>query len=155
MSVAVFPPWWFVLRCASIEACVQLGGVKSWWENCGLQEGLDQWVLPGTAATMFLSVQWAAAACCLHRRPSVLAGKSGPVSYDVTTFFPWVLMSMRPRVHPQRVEFLSPQSYKFWWSNPTGLQSQILRNSSVARFPDWGALHGPHSFHSCGGASVV
>ena len=38
--------------------------------------------------------------------PPVLAGRSGPVSYGVTAFFPWVLMCMRLCVHPPRVEFL-------------------------------------------------
>lgn len=40
---------------------VQLRGMKSWWENGGLQEGLGQWVLPRTAATTVLCPQWTAA----------------------------------------------------------------------------------------------
>ena len=40
--------------------------------------------------------------------PPILAGKSGPVYYEVTAFFPWVLVHTRPCVRPPRMEFLFP-----------------------------------------------
>ena len=40
--------------------------------------------------------------------PSILAGRSGPVSYGVTAFIPLVLLHTRVGVSPPRVESLSP-----------------------------------------------
>ena len=39
--------------------------------------------------------------------PAIPAGRSGPGSYEVTGFFPWVVHT-RPCVPPLRVEFLFP-----------------------------------------------
>ena len=55
----------------------------------------------------------------------ILAGRSGPVSYEVTAFFPgsWCTLECLPSKSGASV---SPSPVEFLQSNPAGLQSQIL-----------------------------
>ena len=73
------------------------------------------------------SPQWATAVPCLHRRPSNTAGRSGLGSYEVTAFFPgsWCTWDLVCTLQVWSLCSLSPM--EFLWSNPIGLQSQILR----------------------------
>ena len=58
--------------------------------------------------------------------PLILAGRSGPVSYGVTVFFPLVLVHTRLCVPSNSGVSVSPSPVEVLQSNPTGLQSQIL-----------------------------
>ena len=71
---------------------------------------------------------------CLHSEPhlllasegdpQILAGRSGPGSI---CFFPWALGHMWSCVQTSKSGVsVSPSPVEFLWSNPTGLQSQIL-----------------------------
>ena len=113
MGGTVFLPCWlFGLKCPSIGAYRLLSRARSRWENGDLQEGSCQWVLPRSTATsaFVLTVSYS------HQPPppvsigypQTLAEKSGPVFYEVTDFFSWVLVHTRPCVCPLRVEFLFP-----------------------------------------------
>ena len=71
---------------------------------------------PGVPMLMSTPQNYCCQCFCLHsepqphhtsaRDPPILAGRSGPVSYEVTAFFSWVLVCTRPCVCPPRVEFL-------------------------------------------------
>ena len=56
----------------------------------------------------------------------ILSGKSGPVSYEVTTFFPGSWCAQDLVCGLQEWSFYLPQSCCIPQSNPTHLQSQIL-----------------------------
>ena len=55
-----------------------------------------------------LSLLWATLPPTFPGDPPILAGRSGPASYEVTAFFPWVLVCTPPCVRPLRVELLLP-----------------------------------------------
>ena len=61
--------------------------------------------LPGL---LLLVQQWTTAGPCLHRRLSVLAGRSGSVSCGITVPFSWVLACAKFCSCPPRVESLFP-----------------------------------------------
>ena len=55
-----------------------------------------------------------------------LAGRSGSVSYGVTSPSPWVLMRTLLCMCPPRVVSVSPSPVKVLQSNPASLQSLVL-----------------------------
>ena len=73
----------------------------------------------------------------------MLVGRSGPVSYEVTAIFPWVLVCIcGVDVSSSTVEILQ--------SKAAGIQSQIPgAPPPVARLPGWEDCLGAQDFHSC------
>ena len=162
MAGAVSLPCWLVgLKCPGNGAYRLLSGARSCWENGGLQEGLCQWVLTRTAAA---SVLVPAVSHSHHPLPPastgdppILAGKSGPVSYEVTTFFPGSWCAWDPVCTLQEWSFGVPQACgtpavkPHWSSKPDSLPAP----PPIARPPGWGAWHGAQNFHSSGRTSIV
>ena len=67
------------------------------------------WYFSELLLPVSLSPQWAPATPPTSAGyPSILAGRSGPVSSGVTAFIPWVLVHLRLCVHPSRVDSLFP-----------------------------------------------
>ena len=66
----------------------------------GLQEGSHQWVLARTAAASVFVPTVSLSRLQLYRRPSGLASRSGPVSYEVADLFsgPWYTQGLFPPV---------------------------------------------------------
>ena len=89
--------------------------------------------------------------------PPILADKSGPVSDEVTVFYPWVLVQATSVCALQEWSFCFPQSCgvpatkPHWPSKTDSLGSSL----PIARAPGWGARHGVQNFHSCWRTSVV
>ena len=74
--------------------------------------------------------------------PPILASRSGPVSYEVTAFFPWVLLCTQPCVQPPSIDFLVPSA--MWNScNQTSLPLEAKfsgASSSHCQTPRLGSL---------------
>ena len=74
--------------------------------------------------------------------PPVPGGRSGPGSHEVTAFFPWVLVHLKPCVCPPRVEFLFPAV--LWNScgqTPLAFKARFSGNSfSCFQTPRLGSL---------------
>ena len=91
------------------------------------------------------------------RVPPILACKSGPVSYEVSSFFACVLVHMGPCVCPPRVEFLFPPV--LWNScdqTPLAFKARFPgAPPPIAIPPGWRAGLGAQTFHSCRRTSVV
>lgn len=118
MGGAAFPPCWPTHPSMEPTAC---------WVGSGPGEEMTpsrkahvSEYSPEQPPSMSLSPPSVTAAPHLHRRTSSTSrlGRSGLGSYEVTGLFNWVLMCIRPSMHPPRVEFLQ--------STPAGLQSQVL-----------------------------
>ena len=69
-----------------------------------------------------LSPEWATATPASAGDPLILAGRSGPVTYMVTTFFSYILVHTRTLVHPPRVEFVSTSPVEFLDQIPVALR---------------------------------
>ena len=114
-----WPVCWWVGLCSCSIGCLawNILALKptGYWVGLVL---VEEWRPPGGLMTMS-----AHQSCCCQchfpcsesqplptskEDPPVLAGRSFPVFYEITAFFPWVLMCTRLCVHPPRVEFLFP-----------------------------------------------
>ena len=89
--------------------------------------------------------------------PPILAGRSGPVPYGVTAFFPKSWCARDPVCTLQECSLHFPQSCgipvikPYWPSKPDSLRAP----PPIARPPGWEAWCGAQKFHSSGRVSVV
>ena len=101
--------------------------------------------------------QWARATLPSADNPPILAGRSGPVFYKVTDFFPGSWHAWDLACSLQEWSFCFPQSYGIlvikphWPSKPDSLWAP----PPIVGSPGWEAWHGAQNFHSCGRTSVV
>ena len=128
MGGAVFLPCWlFGLRPPSSGAYGLLGGARSPGGNGGLQEGWRQWVLARTTTpSVFVTAVSHSLTLNSTGDHLILTVRSGPVSYEVTAFFPGSCCTRDLVCTLQEWSFCFPSIMEFLWSNPAGLQSQIL-----------------------------
>ena len=76
----------------------------------------------------------------LQGYPPRPAGRSDPDFYGVN-HFPWDPVQIESRVHPPRVESVSPSPFEHICTCPAGLQGQLLALGALpsnARPPGWG-----------------
>ena len=100
--------------------------ISSGWANSGLWEPPSQWVwFWTTAASVFVPTVSHSSPTSVGS-PAMLADRSGPISYGIIAFFPWVLVHMRLYVFSKSGVSVSPSPVEVLQSNPSGLQSQIL-----------------------------
>ena len=100
--------------------------ISSGWANSGLWEPPSQWVwFWTTAASVFVPTVSHSSPTSVGG-PAMLADRSGPISYGIIAFFPWVLVHMRLYVFSKSGVPVSPSPVEVLQSNPSGLQSQIL-----------------------------
>lgn len=78
----------------------------------------------------------------LCRRPPILAGNSGPVYNEVTSFFPGFWCA-RPCMHPQRVEFSASSPVEFLCDKmPVVFKTEFSGGSCspIVKVAGWGSL---------------
>ena len=128
------PACWWVGLCSFPVGCLAWGVPALEPLGCWLGPGLGEKMVPSERAhsneyspellpPVSLSPQWAPASA---GDPPILAGKSGPVSYEVTAFSPGSWCTWDPVCAPKSGVSVSPSPMEFLQSNPAGLQSQIL-----------------------------
>ena len=74
----------------------------SWWENGSFQEHSCRRVLPSTANIS----QWAVATPFVPMGPSRTSNQVWPSLVSGHWFYSWVLVHMKPHMHPSKLEFL-------------------------------------------------
>ena len=112
------PIWWWVRLCSRPVFCLAWGIPALEPTGCWVGLGLGEEMVasrrahvteysPELLPPVSLSPQWATAATHLQGDTPILAGKSGPVSYEVITFFlgSWCTQDS---LKPPWVEFLYP-----------------------------------------------
>ena len=102
-----------------------------------------QWVRPRTATASVLVPTVSPSHLPISAGdPSILAGRSGPVSYEITAFIPWVLVHTGLCVHPPRVESLfSPVLWKSCNQTLLACKTRLSGDSSsCCRTPRLGSL---------------